>query len=48
MSRDLVERLVIGTRDQAAGLTVKELERKRDDVLIGIMELLRERWYTSK
>lgn len=47
MSRDLVERLVIGTRDQAAGLTVKELERKRDDVLIGIMELLRERWYTK-
>ena len=47
MTRDLADQLVMGTRAQAAGQSVKELERKRDDVLLGIMELLDQRWYTK-
>ena len=37
----LVERLVEGTRAQAAGRSVAELERQRDDGLIAIMQALR-------
>ncbi|MEX2648308.1 MAG: L-carnitine dehydrogenase [Alphaproteobacteria bacterium] len=48
MTRELADKLVAGTRAQAAGLSVKEIERKRDDVLLGIMELLNERWYTKR
>ncbi len=38
----LVERMAHGTRRQAAGRTVKELERLRDDCLIAIMQALRQ------
>ena len=48
MTRELADRLVSGTREQSAGQTVKEMERKRDDVLLGIMELLDRRWYTER
>lgn len=48
MSRELADKLVSGTRAQSAGQSVKELERKRDDVLLGIMELLDQRWYTKR
>jgi carnitine 3-dehydrogenase len=37
----LVERMVEGTKLQAAGRSVKELERLRDDCLIAIMQALR-------
>jgi carnitine 3-dehydrogenase len=37
----LIERMVEGTRRQAAGRSVRELERLRDDSLIAIMQALR-------
>ncbi len=33
---ELIRRMVDGTRDQAAGKSVKELERFRDDCLIAV------------
>lgn len=48
MTRELADKLVAGTHQQSAGHNVKEIERKRDDVLIGIMELLDRRWYTKR
>ena len=41
LSDELIARLAEGTRQQAAGRTVKELERLRDDCLIAIMQALR-------
>jgi carnitine 3-dehydrogenase len=38
----LIDRMVEGTETQAAGRTVKQLERYRDDALISIMETLAE------
>ena len=38
---ELIARLAEGTRQQAAGRTVKEIERLRDDCLIAIMQALR-------
>jgi carnitine 3-dehydrogenase len=38
----LLDRMVEGTEAQAAGRTVKELERYRDDALISVMETLRQ------
>ena len=40
LSDELIARLAEGTRQQAAGRTVKELERLRDDCLIAIMRAL--------
>ena len=40
LSDELVDRMVAGTERQAAGRTVKELERLRDDCLIDIMRAL--------
>ncbi|MDH3595468.1 MAG: L-carnitine dehydrogenase [Rhodospirillales bacterium] len=37
----LIERMVEGTRRQAAGRSIQELERLRDDCLIAIMQALR-------
>jgi carnitine 3-dehydrogenase len=45
MTKELADKLVGGTRAQAAGESVKAIERRRDDVLLGIMELLDRRWY---
>ena len=41
LSDALIERMVEGTREQAAGRSVAELERVRDECLIGIMRTLR-------
>ncbi len=43
----LIERMVIGTRQQAAGQSVRDLEQLRDDCLIGIMRTLRQHNYAS-
>ena len=40
LTDELIDKLVAGTRQQAAGRTVKELERLRDDCLIAIMQAL--------
>ena len=41
LTEELSRRMIEGTSRQAAGRTVKELERERDDLLIGILELRR-------
>ena len=41
LSDDLIEKVASGTERQAAGRSVKELERLRDDCLIAIMTALR-------
>ncbi|MGI9301408.1 MAG: L-carnitine dehydrogenase [Gammaproteobacteria bacterium] len=41
LTNALIDRMVEGTQAQAAGRSVKELERLRDDCLIGIMRTLR-------
>ena len=40
LTDELIDKLTAGTRQQAAGRTVKELERLRDDCLIAIMKAL--------
>lgn len=42
LSEALIEKLTAGTRKQAAGRSVKELERLRDQCLIAIMRALRQ------
>ena len=42
LTDDLIHRVASGTENQAAGRTVKELERLRDDCLVSIMQALRE------
>ncbi|WP_235401639.1 L-carnitine dehydrogenase [Rubrobacter aplysinae] len=44
LTEELKERMVTGTTEQAAGRSVAELERRRDEFLIRLMELLREYW----
>ena len=41
LTDELVDKIAAGTRQQAAGRTVKELEQLRDDCLIDIMQALR-------
>ncbi|MGI9602049.1 MAG: 3-hydroxyacyl-CoA dehydrogenase NAD-binding domain-containing protein [Acidimicrobiales bacterium] len=40
LTPDLIDRMVDGTEAQAAGRTIAELERLRDDYLIGVMRAL--------
>ena len=42
LSDQLIDRVASGTERQAAGRSVKELERLRDDCLVSIMEALRD------
>ena len=42
LTPELIERMVAGTAAEAAGRSVAELERLRDDCLIGIMQTLRQ------
>ena len=42
LSDELIDKLVDGAQRQAAGRSVKELERLRDDCLIAIMQALRQ------
>ncbi len=41
LTESLIDAMVDGTQTQAEGQTVKELERLRDDCLVGIMQTLR-------
>ncbi len=41
MSEDLIERMAAGCEAQAAGRSIRELERLRDDCLIAVMQALR-------
>ena len=41
LTRELIDRMVDGTEAQAAGRSVREMERIRDDCLIAIMQALR-------
>ena len=41
LTQDLIERMVAGTEAQAAGRSVRDLEKVRDDCLIAIMQALR-------
>ena len=41
LTDELIDKMTTGTRQQAAGRTVKELEQLRDDCLIAIMQALR-------
>ena len=40
LTDELIDKMTVGTRQQAAGRTVKELEQLRDDCLIAIMQAL--------
>ena len=42
LTDELIDKMTAGTEQQAAGLTVKELERLRDDCLIAIMQALQQ------
>jgi carnitine 3-dehydrogenase len=44
LTDELVERLVAGTQAQAGGRSVAELERRRDDFLVRLLQLLAEYW----
>lgn len=40
LTDDLIDKMVTGTEEQLAGITIKQMERLRDDCLIAIMEAL--------
>src|SRR6201993_3244428 len=42
LSEQLIERMVEGTQAQAAGRSIRELERLRDDYLVAIQQVLRK------
>lgn len=42
LTDELIDRMVEGTQEQAAGRSIAELERQRDDYLIAVMYSLRE------
>ncbi len=42
LTRQLIDRMVEGTQAQAAGRSIRELERLRDDYLVAIQQVLRE------
>ena len=44
LTDDLIERMVAGTAAQAAGRSVAELERRRDEFLVRLLELVSEYW----
>jgi carnitine 3-dehydrogenase len=44
LTDDLIERMIEGTREQAAGRSTAELERRRDEFLVRLLELVREYW----
>lgn len=48
LTEDLIERMVDGTAEQAAGRTTAELERRRDEFLIRLLELVSEYWPESE
>lgn len=44
LTGDLQRRMVEGTAEQAAGRSTAELERRRDEFLVRLLELVREYW----
>jgi carnitine 3-dehydrogenase len=44
LTDDLIERMIEGIREQAAGRSTAELERHRDEFLVRLLELVREYW----
>ncbi len=44
LTAELAARLIEGTQAQAAGRSVEELERRRDDFLVRLLQLVREYW----
>jgi carnitine 3-dehydrogenase len=44
LTDELVRRLVDGTAEQAAGRSILELERRRDEFLVRLLELISEYW----
>ena len=42
LTGELIDRMVAGTQQQAAGRSIRELERLRDDYLVAIQQVLRE------
>src|SRR5580658_7032204 len=42
LSEQLIDRMVEGTQEQAAGRSIRELERLRDDYLVAIQQVLRQ------
>jgi len=42
LTEDLIDRMVKGTQEQAAGRSIRELERLRDDYLVAIQQVLRQ------
>ena len=42
LTETLIDRMVEGTQEQAAGRSIRELERLRDDYLVAIQQVLRE------
>jgi carnitine 3-dehydrogenase len=42
LSEALIDRMVEGTQEQAAGRSIRELERLRDDYLVAIQQVLRQ------
>ena len=42
LTEQLIDRMVVGTQEQAAGRSIRELERLRDDYLVAIQQVLRQ------
>jgi carnitine 3-dehydrogenase len=42
LTESLIDKMVAGTQEQAAGRSIRELERLRDDYLVAIQQVLRE------
>jgi carnitine 3-dehydrogenase len=42
LTETLIDRMVVGTQAQAAGRSIRELERLRDDYLVAIQQVLRQ------
>ena len=44
LTGELIDRMIDGTKAQAAGRSVKDLERRRDEFLVRLLELLQDYW----
>ena len=44
LTDELIERVVEGCEDQAAGRSVRALEQRRDEFLVGLLDLVRPYW----
>ena len=42
LTEQLIDRMVVGTQEQAAGRSIRELERLRDNYLVAIQQVLRQ------